>query len=145
MLKISVNKEIEFTAKEHAKYEKLNIIQKGNSVFLSPVILIPKWEKLNSGINMRLIADFQHLCHIKNVKFAYPELKYILYRIERTKRKVFSVNLSISSTLCCYTCQTVLSLIQRVESIHPYVLVQVKVIINLVMGLKISCFHVHYE
>ncbi len=41
---------------------------------------------------MRLVADFRHLNnHLRNLKFAYPELKYILQKIGKNKSTIYSV------------------------------------------------------
>ena len=87
-------KEIAFAEKEMAKLAQLGVLERGSSEFLSPIMLIPKshsGEKLSSDPNFRLLADYRWLnSHLEDTKFSYPELKYVLNRIGKSKAKVFS-------------------------------------------------------
>ncbi len=88
-------RDILFAEAELKKFEQLGILQKGYSEFLSPVMLISKahtGEVLDHSQPVRLLADFRHLNkHLQNIKFSYPEVKYILQKVGKTKPTVFSL------------------------------------------------------
>ncbi len=96
----------------------MGILRRGSNEFLSPIMLIKKshsGEKLSKTPQYRLVVDFKYLnSHLPEIKFSYPEIKYVLHKIGRHSRCVYhildmkhvfhSINLTEKSkqyTSCC--------------------------------------------
>ncbi len=110
--------EIRLTEAEMEKLCQMGILHRGSSEFLSPIMLNKKshsGSKLNKAPEHRLVVDFKYLnSHLPDIKFSYPEIKYVLHKIGRhsscvyrvldLKQVFYSINLTEDSkqyTSCC--------------------------------------------
>ncbi len=74
---------------------QMGILRRASSAFLSPIMLIKKSHsgaKFKKAPEYRLVVDFKYLnSHLPDIKFSYPEIKHVLYKIGKHCSHVYSV------------------------------------------------------